>query len=312
MHKRYGITGIFIMIAALAVINRRALFLYAMEVLSTNAVWGFVSIAYALWLFKGGKRAIIFIAGSLLACVSLWFLNVFNTPYEMQFDYDVQELTVLTEQMIKNAKQSYTSEFELHNVLEKSAEIMQQKSSVIHPFPCPSLLDKLNISGIFLPFTGRAYVNMNEIDFLLPFIAAHELSHRSGILDEGQANVDAFLKCTISGEKRFRYSAQVYALKYALAQMEITNETEYFRLISLIPDVIMYDLNRMNVCIRQTRSPFSNYSDIIPGLLYHQSITSQGVTNETRFVLSVPSLVTKTPATRISPAFLFEKAFLIS
>ncbi len=275
MNKR-KLAGYAILIA-LAVFKRRALFLFLMEFLSGGGLWVVLGIIYIVWLLKGGKKAVLCLVGYMALCTLLWFSNASYAPHGMDFHYEEQELVSLAENLIKGAKENHTEEFEVLNILEKAPEAARVKSGKIIAFPYPEILDKMNLSGIFVPFTGCAYINTNEKPFLLPFVSVHELSHRKGFLNEGQANIEAFINCMNSDQNEFRYSACVYALKYALDDLKNRNEAEFLRLESTIPLNILNDLNQMSVLRKNAQGALNNYADLIPGLIFCQSITSQGV-----------------------------------
>lgn len=279
-----------------------------MEILSHGGLWIVAGISYAIWLFKGGRRALLFLLCHIAASTILWFSNAFYVPYEMRYDYTERELSALSEKLIGIANETYAKEFVLEDIPQKALEIAGRNTKDIVFSSYPDIMDRWNLSGIFFPVNGKCYLNRNEKTCLLPFVALHELSHREGILNEGQANVDAFLKCMNSDEEIFRYSASIYALSFALNEMKMNNEAEYARLVMSVPDPVRNDLSTINPGRKKNNAPFGNYQDIIPGLLHLQSITSQGVTKETRFVFSVPSPVTNMPATRFSPAFLEENS----
>ena len=274
MNKRKII--LFTMLSALGFMKRQALFLFLMEVLSSGGLWILAGLLYFVWLFKGGKKAAFFLVIQILLCMLLWLTNAFFSPHYMQYDFSEKTIVNLTYELIELAEDNHTSQFDLQEILGNAPSVMNIRNGKVIALKYPRLLDKLNLSGVFLPFTGKCYINSNEKAFLLPFVCAHELSHRKGILNEGQANTEAFIKCLDSDKKEFRYSASVYALKFALAHLKMKNETEYLRLESMISENVRRDLNQMSVSDINTHCPFLNYSDLIPGLIYDQSITSQG------------------------------------
>ena len=261
----------------LAFFERRALFLFFMEFLSRNGLWVIAFFSYFLWLLKGGKKAVLFVFGFIILTLLLWFSNAFYHPYELMTDYDEKSLVHLTETLISSANENYTDKFEIRSITQNAPRVMKTTSGRVIAFSYPELMDSLNLSGIFIPLNGRCYLNKNEKAFLLPFVASHELSHRKGIVDEGQANIDAFFHCIKSDITFFRYSACLYALKYALCDLKYKNEAEAIRLEYTISDRVMRDLNQMNVFLSNAGSFWKNYQDLVPGLLHYQSITSHGV-----------------------------------
>jgi len=273
MNKRKS--GILMILTALAITKRQALFLFLMEFLSMGGIWVIAACVYMIWLLKGGKKALKCLICYAFICLVLWFSNAFYLPYGMMNGYDEGQLITLTETLVECAEENYTAEFDIGMICKNAPAVMNEGSGKVIDFAYPKILDRLNLSGIFVPFTGKCYINQNEKGFLLPFVAAHELSHRKGILNEGQANIHAFLMCIKSDQKEFRYSASVYALKTALD--EIKNEADRIRLETMISNRVKNDLNQISVLNTDTHCALKNYGDLIRGLIFYQSITSQGV-----------------------------------
>ncbi len=292
MNKRYMLAIMF----ALALIEGRALFLLMMEFLSMGGIWICMFAFLSVFIRKGIRRGILVVFSYIALMLALWFSNAFYAPYQEKTDYTQAELTQLCESLISQTNALYTSEFDKERILFEAPEVMNVRNAKAIYFQYPEMMDFLNLSGVFIPFTGQAVINQNECDFLLPFVCAHELSHRKGILNEGQANMHAFVRCVESGARSFQYSASVYALKYAMNDLKNKNGAEYYRLKLSISDCVQRDLSRMSVT--ESNSRLFDYASLIPCLIEYQSITSQGVMNETSCVLSVPSSVINTPATR--------------
>lgn len=82
----------------------------------------------------------------------------------------------------------------------------------------PEWMEACRIWGLFVPLTGEALVDVEAPAPLLPFTAVHELTHLSGIADEGAANVAAWDLCMAVGGP-FADSARLWALRYAMGQL---------------------------------------------------------------------------------------------
>lgn len=234
-----------------------------------------MSLFLVLILKKGLKLSFIVLSGYIILIFALWFSNTFYKPYPQKENYMENELISLSEKLIIKANNLYTAEFDIDEILRISPSIMNVKTAKVKYSRNSSVLNDLNLSGIFIPFTGQALINSSEHAFLLPFIASHELSHRCGILDEGQANMHAYVRCLDSDIPSFQYSASVYALKYAMDELKTKNEAEYFRLAKSIDDCVLRDLNRMGV--NKSRYRVFDYASLISCLIEYQSITSHGV-----------------------------------
>ncbi len=77
----------------------------------------------------------------------------------------------------------------------------------------------LGITGIYMPFTGEANINMHVPALLIPATMAHELAHQRGIAPEDEANFVAYLVTGQSKNATVRYSGSMLALIYTMNQL---------------------------------------------------------------------------------------------
>ncbi len=73
---------------------------------------------------------------------------------------------------------------------------------------------KMEVTGIYSPFTIEANYNRELPGYDLPYTACHELSHLRGFMDEGEANFIGWLACLNSDNQSFRRSAYMLAWIY--------------------------------------------------------------------------------------------------
>ncbi|MEL7608223.1 MAG: DUF3810 domain-containing protein [Bacillota bacterium] len=73
-------------------------------------------------------------------------------------------------------------------------------------------LSKAGISGIYIPFTAEANVNVDQPPLLVLSSAAHESAHFCGIAREDEANFVAYLACSASSDPSVAYSGTMLAL----------------------------------------------------------------------------------------------------
>ena len=78
------------------------------------------------------------------------------------------------------------------------------------------VMNHLNYSGIYNPFTAEANVNMNIPSYKIPFVAMHEIAHQRGIAGEGEANYLAFLALIQHDNLYFQYSGYTSGLIYVM------------------------------------------------------------------------------------------------
>lgn len=76
------------------------------------------------------------------------------------------------------------------------------------------LMSWCDITGIFIPFTFEANVNVDVPDYSQPATMCHELSHLRGYMREDEANFIAYLACRNSENVEFQYSGAMLAFVY--------------------------------------------------------------------------------------------------
>ncbi|MHC1681761.1 MAG: DUF3810 domain-containing protein [Clostridiaceae bacterium] len=85
------------------------------------------------------------------------------------------------------------------------------------------------ITGIYIPYTGEANVNINTTDLMLPCTVAHEIAHQRGFAREEEANYIAYLVCINNKDVDFQYSGIMLALINSmnkLAQYDLEGHKE--------------------------------------------------------------------------------------
>lgn len=75
------------------------------------------------------------------------------------------------------------------------------------------------ITGMYMPYTGEANVNINVTDFTLPATVLHEMAHQRGFAREDEANYIAYLISTFHPDNDFKYSGVMLALIYSMNAM---------------------------------------------------------------------------------------------
>lgn len=82
--------------------------------------------------------------------------------------------------------------------------------------PKPVLLSKLmsqtEITGIFIPFTMEANINVDVPDYSIPDTMLHELAHMRGFMREDEANYLAYLAGMKTDNVEFEYSSTMQVL----------------------------------------------------------------------------------------------------
>lgn len=91
--------------------------------------------------------------------------------------------------------------------------------SNIKPVMLSEAMSYTHITGVYTFFTGEANINAVFPDYTIPFTAAHELAHQRGIAREDEANMIAFLVCSMSDDPYIKYSAYVNMYEYMISAL---------------------------------------------------------------------------------------------
>ena len=226
-------------------------------------------IAAAVWMVRSvvkksfKAKLVIKNVAIVLFCVFTVFINVFGVCYfkepienTLQLDRkllsrkELYEDAVYTRTLLENAADkvsfdvkgasvnphSYSKTDELVNngydILSKSGvykSFMPGQSKKIMLSP---LMTYTHISGVYMPFTGEANVNVNYPDYVTAFTIAHEKAHQRGIASEDGANFMAFLACMASGDEYLEYAALMNMYDYFLDETLVQDTEMYTQLVN--------------------------------------------------------------------------------
>jgi hypothetical protein len=123
---------------------------------------------------------------------------------------------------------------EVTNIAEKSYIKLSKEYPVLggyyislKPVFFSDFMSKMEITGIFWPFTSEANVNVNAAEYSIPATIGHELAHQRGFMREDEANFISYLVCKNSDNLKFQYSGIMLALTYAGNQLYKQNSDLY-------------------------------------------------------------------------------------
>lgn len=102
------------------------------------------------------------------------------------------------------------------------------------------------ITGIYMPYTGEANVNINETDFMLPCTAAHEMAHQRGFAREDEANYIAYVVCTMHPDVDFQYSGVMLAVTYSMNALADVDVDAYKELVKKYSQGVKRDIINEN------------------------------------------------------------------
>lgn len=153
----------------------------------------------------------------------LWYPAYWAEPPEHNANPSSEVLAQFCEELILDLNAASLSfpaaEVILNDALQNLSQIQRAKFARY-----PEWMNYFNIAGFYSPWTGEIIINPQLSSAAMPFTVLHELSHLSGIADEGAANIAAWQIC-ISSEGYFKESAQLWALKYAMHMLSDSNSS---------------------------------------------------------------------------------------
>jgi hypothetical protein len=97
--------------------------------------------------------------------------------------------------------------------------VLGGKYSAPKPVFFSTFMSRMEITGIFWPFTAEANINIAASEYSIPATMGHELAHLRGFMREDEANFIAYLVCKESDSIEFKYSGTMLALSYASNQL---------------------------------------------------------------------------------------------
>ncbi len=116
-------------------------------------------------------------------------------------------------------------------------------SSRVKPVVLSEPMTYTHISGVYTFFTGEANINVNYPDFVIPYTAAHELSHQRGVSREDEANFAAFLVCEAVENPYIRYSGYLNMYQYMASAIASVSYEKYVELYNRLDDGIKKELS---------------------------------------------------------------------
>ncbi|KAA9345874.1 DUF3810 domain-containing protein [Adhaeribacter soli] len=215
-----------------------------------------------------GFGTLTIISGFYFLFNFMWGLNYYRRPVHEIVKLDTKdftrtELAEMSARLIEMANESrrqLTSDSLIHfsyplsheqilakaplgydPLAQKYPELLYERPSVKSAL-APEIMSYLGIAGIYFPFTGEAYVNMDPPPYLLPETVSHEMAHQIGIASESEANFVAFLACQLHPEPAFRYAGSLLGVRYTLNRLYQEDSSAYYRHREMLSPGVICDL----------------------------------------------------------------------
>lgn len=126
--------------------------------------------------------------------------------------------------------------------LGNEIEVLDRYYSSPKPIQLSKYLSYTGITGIFIPFTMEANVNIDTVEYNIPADMCHELAHMAGFMKEEEANYIAYLACTKSQYPEFIYSGYMSAFIYTANALYDVDSTEWKNVYLTLNDDVLLDL----------------------------------------------------------------------
>jgi hypothetical protein len=110
------------------------------------------------------------------------------------------------------------------------------------PVVFSKFMSRMEITGIYWPFTGEANVNVHAPKYSVPVTIAHEMAHQRGFMREDEANFIAYLICIGSDNLQLQYSGVMHALSYASSELYKYDSDLYYEVAENYNEAMLADL----------------------------------------------------------------------
>lgn len=239
---------------------------------------GFIAVAFVVAflvkLFRGGAWTHLYHGLVYVSLLFIIFMMTFGFSYERdsvrsvfaleKTNYTVEDLYHLNEALIVEANkwreglsEDEQGVFQLENsnqvVLVQSMEayvglqedypIFKGDYGQAKEILSSELLNYTGITGIFMPFTGEANVNVKGPDLFFPSTILHEMAHQRGVAYEGEANYVAYVASLYHEDPVFKYSGTMLALVKSMNALYKEDRTLYSELRGRYNEELNRDLS---------------------------------------------------------------------
>ena len=137
------------------------------------------------------------------------------------------------------------------------------------------IMSLLGYTGVYMPYTGEANVNVDFPAAYLPDTVAHELAHQRGVASEDEANFAAIVAGLTCGDPVYEYSAALSAWSELGIALCGYDREAYFELYATLDPGVQADIVASNEYWAQFQGPVREASDRV----YDAFLKSYGESN---------------------------------
>ena len=132
---------------------------------------------------------------------------------------------------------------------DEAYDVLSEKYDIFHGvYPKPkrilfsSVMSRTELTGVYVPFTMEANVNVDIPDYSIASTMCHELAHLRGFIREDEANYISYLACMASDSLELQYSGLMEALILTGNAMYGKNPDLYYEVRAQYDDGVNRDL----------------------------------------------------------------------
>ena len=190
----------------------------------------------------------------------------------------VFELNISMGELGKYAKEAYSKVSEEYAIFGG----FYAKPKAVH---FSRVLSSMEITGIFIPFTMEANVNIDIPDYSIGSTMCHELAHLHGFIREDEANYISYFICTNSGNEILNYSGLMEALIIAGNALYAQDKDKYYEVRALYDDGVVRDLYANSLYWKEFEdTPISNAAQKVNDTYLKANNQEDGVKSYGRMV----------------------------
>lgn len=200
--------------AVILVIRQRELRLFVQRVVALGALFAWI-VAGVCWMWNATYHAPTFTQRSGLD-VGPYSVDTLAQVTE----YYAQQAALCATQvsrdedghMVRDTKGWLAAGTKVYDNIVDEFPCLELKSVKAKPLICSKLQSIFGFTGVYIPFTGEANVNVHSPACLLPATIAHEMSHQRMVASEQEANFVGIAAATTCDDVTFQYSGWLQGL----------------------------------------------------------------------------------------------------
>lgn len=160
-----------------------------------------------------------------------------------------------------SAKDCLVRGVSVYSGLTEEFAFLDMPSVRAKPLFCSRLQSVLGFTGIYVPFTGEANVNVDAPACLLPATIAHEMAHQRMVAAEEEANFVGIAACVTSDDPVFQYSGYLLGLIHLSNALYSADREAWYEIRAAFPEELVTDWNDNNAYWAALSSPVEDLAE---------------------------------------------------